>query len=67
MGAATLMPRDVIIDMFFTIGRYKNIPSEPIEFQPYMKSWVAKIAVQFGVNFNPVIYRLKDLNVIYGV
>lgn len=67
LSAAIHMPRDLIKDSFFKAGRYKNIPHEAIEFQPYMKAWVAKIAPQFGMNFNPIIYRLKDLNVIYGV
>lgn len=67
LGAAILMPRDVITASFFKAGRYKNIPNDPIVFKPYMKAWIAKIAPQFGMNFNPVLYRLKDLNVIYGV
>ncbi|MCR5149698.1 MAG: ImmA/IrrE family metallo-endopeptidase [Clostridiales bacterium] len=66
LGAAILMPRDVITESFFKAGRYKNIPKKPIAFQPYMKGWIAKIAPQFGMNYNPTFYRLKDLNVIYG-
>ena len=54
--AAIHMPRDVIIESFFQAGRYKNIPQDAIEFKPYMKSWIAKLAVQFGMNYNPVLY-----------
>lgn len=65
LGAAILMPRDVIREAFFRIGRYKRIPEEAIEYKPYMKAWIAKLSNDFGVNFNPVKYRLKDLNIIY--
>ena len=64
LGAAIQMPRDVIIESFFKIGRYKHIPNEPIKFKPYMKAWIAKIASLYGLNFNPVKYRLKDLDII---
>lgn len=67
LSAAIHMPRKIITESFFKAGRYKNIPNDPIAFQPYMKGWIAKIAPQFGMNFNPIIYRLKDLNVICGV
>lgn len=64
LGAAIQMPRDVIIETFFRIGRYKHIPDGPIEFKPYMKAWIAKIAELYELNYNPVRYRLKDLNII---
>lgn len=64
LGAAIHMPRDILIETFFKVGRYKHIPDEPIMFMPYMKGWVAKIADMYGLNFNPVKYRLKDLNII---
>ena len=64
LGAAIHMPRDVITDAFFKAGRYKHRPTGPIEFKGFMRKWIAEIAPQFGMNFNPVKYRLKDLNVI---
>lgn len=63
--AAILMPQDVIRESFFRTGRYKNIPQDAVKFKPYMKQWVAILASQYGLNFNPVLYRLKDLNIIY--
>ena len=64
LGAALLMPRDIIIESFFKAGRYKHIPNGTLEFKPYMREWVAKTAKIYGVNYNPVKYRLKDLGVI---
>lgn len=64
LAAAILMPRDVIRQEFFRAGRYKNIPEGPIEYKSYMKAWIAKLSKNFGVNFNPVKYRLKDLHII---
>lgn len=62
--AAILMPREVIIDAFFKAGRYKHRPTRPVEYRSYMRKWIADISLQFGINFNPVKYRLKDLEII---
>ena len=64
LDAAILMPRDVIRSEFFRISRYKNIPSQQLEFKNYMKKWIAVLSQEFGVNFNPVKYRLQDLGII---
>ncbi len=64
LDAAILMPRDVIRSEFFRISRYKNIPNQPLEFKNYMKKWIAVLSQKFGVNFNPVKYRLQDLGII---
>ena len=64
LNAAILMPRDVIKREFFRIGRYRNIPTQAIEYKSYMRGWVAELAKKFDLNFNPVLYRLQDLGVI---
>ena len=64
LNAAILMPRDVIKREFFRIGRYRNIPTQAIEYKSYMRGWVAELAKKFDLNFNPILYRLQDLGVI---
>lgn len=59
-----LMPRDIIKKEFFRLLRYKNIPDEPIEYMSYMKKHIAAIAQKLGINYNPVLYRLYDLNIL---
>ena len=62
--AAVIMPRNVIKTAFFKSMRYKNIPEEPIEYKPYMKKHIAALAKAYGINYNPVLYRLFDLNIL---
>ena len=64
LSAAVIMPRSVIKKAFFKSMRFKNIPEEPIEYKPFMKKHIAILANGFGVNFNPVLYRLYDLNIL---
>lgn len=64
LAAALLMPREVTRDEFFKIGRYKNIPKQPIEFKSYMRAWIAKLAKEYNLNYNPVLYRLYDIGVL---
>lgn len=64
LTAAFMMPKEVLIKEFFKIGRYKNIPTLPIEYKPYMKGWISQIAKKLKLNFNPVLYRLYGLNVL---
>ena len=61
---AVIMPRDVLKKAFFKSLRYKNVPDKPIQYLPYMKKHIAQLANAFGVNFNPVLYRLYDLNIL---
>lgn len=64
MNAAILMPRDLIKKEFFSRLRYKKIPDEAIEYKPFMKKVIGELAKEFGLNFNPVLYRLYDLNIL---
>ena len=63
LNAAILMPKDVIIKKFEKISRYKVIPNQPLEFKSYMKAYIKKLADEFELNFQPVLYRLYDLEV----
>lgn len=62
--AAVIMPRDVIKKAFFKSMRYKNIPDKSIEYKPFMKKHIAILANMYGINYNPVLYRLFDLNIL---
>ena len=62
--AAVIMPREVIVTAFFKSLRFRTIPSEPIDYKPYMKKHIAKLANDYEINYNPVLYRLYDLNVL---
>lgn len=64
LNAAVLMPKDITINTFFKLARFKNIPTEPIDYMSYMTKHVAKLAKMFGLNFRPVLYRLYDLNIL---
>ena len=64
LNAAILMPRNAIIKGFEKISRYKYFPDHPLEFRPYMKAYVRKLADAYGLNYNPVLYRLYDLDVL---
>ena len=61
---AVIMPRDILKKEFFKLLRYKNIPEKQIQYLPYMKKHIAKLANDFGINYNPVLYRLYDLNIL---
>ena len=64
LTAALLMPRDVVKSQFFEILKWRNMPSEPVEFKGFMKKAIGEMAKGFGVNYNPVMYRLCDIGVL---
>lgn len=64
LNAAVQMPRDLIKSEFFKKLRYKNIPEGSIEYMSYMKKYIKSLADSFGLNYNPVLYRLYDLNIL---
>ena len=64
LNAAVLMPRYLIRKEFFKRLRYKNIPEGPIEYTRYMQKHIKSLADDFGLNYNPVLYRLYDLNIL---
>lgn len=64
LGAAILMPRDVLKAEFFRLLRYKNIPQNPLRLQKFMFGAIYTLSKTFNVNFNPVKYRLMDIGVL---
>ncbi len=58
------MPRNLIKLEFFKRLRYKNIPPEPIEYKIYMRKVIKSLADDFNLNYNPILYRLYDLNIL---
>ena len=62
--AALFMPRNLIKLEFFKRLRYKNIPPEPIEYKIYMRKVIKSLADDFNLNYNPILYRLYDLNIL---
>ena len=64
LAAAILMPGELIKKEFFKRLRYKNIPDKAIKYEKYMKKVINELAKEFDLNFNPVLYRLYDLNIL---
>jgi len=64
LAAAIWMPEDVTRERFFKIARYKNIPDHPLEIKKYVNGWIAQLAKEYNINFNPMKYRLQDLNIL---
>lgn len=62
-AASFLMPRKAVTNVFMNIARMKNIPQQPMPLQ-CMKKHIAETAKLFGVNFNPMKYRLQELGFI---
>lgn len=62
-AASFLMPRKAVTNVFMNIARMKNIPQQPKPLQ-CMKKYIAETAKLFGVNFNPMKYRLQELGFI---
>ena len=64
LTAAVIMPKEQIKTEFFKALRWKTIPNEPIEFEPYMKRGIAALVKLYDIGFNVVKYRLQDINVL---
>lgn len=64
LNAAVQMPKNLIKREFFKRLRYKNIPEGPIEYTRYMQKHIKSLADDFGLNYNSVLYRLYDLNIL---
>ncbi len=64
LNAAILMPRNIIVSEFFKRLRYRNIPNTPIKYKVYMKKVIKSLADDFDLNYNPILYRLYDLNIL---
>lgn len=62
-ASSFLMPRNAVINEFMSIARMKNFPQQPMPCHT-MKKYIAKTAESFGVNFNPMKYRLQDIGLI---
>ena len=42
----------------------KNVPSQPIKFEDYMKQGIGVLAKRYDIGFNVVKYRLQDIGVL---
>lgn len=62
-AASFLMPRKAVINEFMDIAKMKNCPQTPLP-ERNMKKYIAETAKRFGVNFNPIKYRLQELGFI---
>ena len=63
-AACFLMPQEEVTQVFMHIARLKRFPQQPLEMKSWMNAYIAKTAKQFGVNFNPMKYRLQELKLI---
>lgn len=64
LTAAVIMPKEQIKNEFFRILRWKNVPSQPIKFEDYMKQGIGVLAKRYDIGFNVVKYRLQDIGVL---
>lgn len=62
--AALLLSKEALKRTFFKLLRYKNIPNTPIKYEIWMNKAIKIIANLVGINFNPVKYRLLQLNIL---
>ncbi len=54
---------EAVINEFMDIAKMKNCPQTPLP-EWNMKKYIAETAKRFGVNFNPIKYRLQELGFI---
>lgn len=64
LSAALLLPKEPLKRAFFTMLRFKNIPSKPIKYEVWMNKAIKGIADMVGINFNLVKYRLFQLKIL---
>lgn len=62
-AACFLMPKNAVSSEFMKNARMQNKPYSPLP-EREMKKYIAQTANQFGVNFNPMKYRLQELGFI---
>ncbi|PBC74947.1 ImmA/IrrE family metallo-endopeptidase [Fibrobacter intestinalis] len=63
-AACFLMPQEEVTRAFIKRLRLKNFPHKPLEMKRWINAHIALLAKQFGVNFNPMKYRLRELKLI---
>ena len=63
-AAAFQMPRTAVRQAFVASIKMKGIPEKPLRFERWINPHISKLAKAFGVNFNPMKYRLQQLNLI---
>ncbi|WP_367279427.1 hypothetical protein [Fibrobacter sp.] len=44
--------------------RLKGFPQKPLEMKRWVNAHISMLAKQFGVNFNPMKYRLQEIKLI---
>lgn len=59
-----LMPQDDVAQAFIKRLRLKGFPQRPLELKCWVNAHISMLAKQFGVNFNPMKYRLQELKLI---
>lgn len=63
-AAAFQMPRIAVSQAFVASLKMKGVPEKPLRFERWINPHISKLAKAFGVNFNPMKYRLQQLNLI---
>ena len=64
LTAAVIMPKEQVRAEFFKAIRWRNIPSEPIRFEDYMKRGINALMRLYDIGFNAAKYRLQDIGVL---
>ncbi len=63
-AACFLMPQEDVSQAFIKRLRLKGFPQKPLEMKRWVNAHISMLAKQFGVNFNPMKYRLQELKLI---
>lgn len=63
-AAAFLMPKTAVENAFIKSIRMTHKPEQPLPYADWMKKYIAELAKEFSVNFNPMKYRLQQLKLI---
>lgn len=63
-AAAFLMPKTAVSKAFIGSIKMKSIPEKPLKYERWLNPHIVKLSKTFGVNFNPMKYRLQQLNLI---
>lgn len=63
LTAAILLPKTQVKSEFFKSLRWRTIPNEPIIYENYMNRGIGILSKLYGVSFNTVLYRLREIGV----
>lgn len=63
-AAAFLMPRQAVIKAFLEEVGGKRFPDKPYPYRKWLAPHIRTLAMRFGVNYSPMLYRLQFLGLV---